>query len=62
MGVSGFGGNGISWATGGGDYVTGSGGDFATGGGDVTFGGGDVAGSDLGEDIDNLVGSWLYSP
>ena len=51
--------------------MTGGGGDSATvggdvsltgDGGDVTFGGGDVDGSDLGEGIDGLVGSWLSSP
>ena len=71
MGVSGFGDNGVSWTGGGGDSMVGGGEDFATtcgdasltgDGGDVTFGGGDVDGSDLGEDIDGLVGSWLYSP
>ena len=48
---------------GGGDSATG-GGDVSltSDGGDVTVGGGDVDGSDLGEDVDFLVGSWLSSP
>ena len=70
-GFSGFGDNGVSWTGGGGDSMMGGGGDSATrggyayltgDGGDVTFGGGDVDGSDLGEDVDGLVGSWLSSP
>ena len=44
--------------------MMGGGGDSATKGGDasLTGGGGDVDGSDLGEDVDGLVGSWLSSP
>ena len=44
--------------------MTGDGGDSATRGGDFSFtgDGGDVDRSDLGEDIDGLVGSWISSP
>lgn len=63
MGVSGFGGNGVSLAGSDGDSMMGGSGDSATGGGDVsltgdggvvsvTVGGGDVDGSDLGEDVE----------
>ena len=46
---------------GGGDGAFG-GGDGTCGGGDVAFGGGEGGRSDLDEDVDGFVGSWLSSP